>query len=141
MFTYFSFEAFKLADAGYDVWIFNSRSTAFAAHEEWSQTAKEYWQFSWHEIGKYDLPASIDYVLMTTNRTSMHFIGHSQGTTTVMAMLSMFPRYNSKLKTLHLMSPAIYFGHAGINLRMIALFSDALEVKCIFERFFFQGNC
>lgn len=37
-----------------------------------------FWDFSWHEIGYYDLPAMIDYILKETGFTKLGYIGHSQ---------------------------------------------------------------
>ncbi len=117
-----------MADYGYDVWLINLRCTEFAQHQHISQSSDQYWQFSFHEMAKYDLPAVIDYVLMQTNHHFLHYVGHSQGTTVVLAMLSLYPRYNKKLKTVHLMSPAVYFSNAAIPLRTIVMFSETVEV-------------
>lgn len=107
---FFGSKAFKLADNGYDVWLVNIRGTDFSQkHENLLATSAQYWKFSLDEIVKYDLPAVIDYVLLKSNNTRVHYVGHSQGTTLVMAMLSLFPRYNKKLKTLHLLAPSVFF--------------------------------
>lgn len=92
-------------------------------------TSQQYWDFSFHEIAKYDLPAVIDYVLAKTNRTFAHYVGHSQGTTVVLAMLSLFPRYNRKLKTLHLMAPAVYLRNTSTFIKAAVTFYEPLEVK------------
>ncbi|XP_037040313.1 lipase 3-like [Bradysia coprophila] len=120
---------FKLANHGCDVWLINVRGTDYSHHQHLLPTSSKYWQFSLDEIVKYDLPAIIDYVLMKTNQTFVHFVGHSQGTTVVMAMLSLFPRYNKKLKTLHLMAPSVYFTNAAPLLKTGVMFSEPLEVK------------
>lgn len=39
-------------------------------------------------MAKYDLPASIDFVLQRTKRKSLSYIGHSQGTTQMFAALA-----------------------------------------------------
>lgn len=65
---------------------------------------------------------------MTTNNTALHYCGHSQGGTVVMAMLSTFPRYNKKLKTVHLLAPAVYMSDAVSFYKIPAMFSEALEV-------------
>lgn len=116
-----------MADLGYDVWLINCRPTVFARHKDFPRSSSQYWQFSFHEIAKYDVPASIDYALTITNHTFLHYVGHSQGAITVMAMLSMFPQYNKKIKTLHLMAPVIYLGNSAISL-MGGTFSDSIAV-------------
>lgn len=124
-------KAFKLADNGYDVWLVNVRGTDYSMKHQHLQpsTSQQYWKFSFHEIAKYDIPAIIDYVLIKTNHTCAHYVGHSQGTTVVLAMLSLFPRYNQKLKTLHLMAPAVYFSNTNTFLKAAVAFYGPLEVK------------
>ena len=39
--------------------------------------AKEYYDFSFYELGKYDLPAEIDYILVKSGQEKISFIGHS----------------------------------------------------------------
>lgn len=48
-------------------------------HTSLSPEKPEFWQFSWHEIGYYDLPTMIDYILLQTNKTKLAYVGHSQG--------------------------------------------------------------
>lgn len=71
----------------------------------------EFWKFSWHEIGYYDLPAMIDYVLEKTELEQIHYIGHSQGVTSVFVLLSERPEYNEKFKLIHAMTPPIILKH------------------------------
>ena len=40
---------------------------------------KERWNFSWAEMGLYDLPAEIDKVLEVTRKPKVTFLGYSQG--------------------------------------------------------------
>lgn len=57
----------------------------------------KFWDFSWHEIGIFDIPASIDYILKYTNQTKLSYVGHSQGVTSFFVMLSELPEYNDKI--------------------------------------------
>jgi lysosomal acid lipase/cholesteryl ester hydrolase len=56
--------AFILAKQGYDVWLGNSRGSKYSReHLYWDPNEdEEYWNFSWEQMGVYDLPAAIDYV-------------------------------------------------------------------------------
>lgn len=36
---------------------------------------------SFDEMAKYDLPATIDFILKKTGQDKLHYVGHSQGTT------------------------------------------------------------
>lgn len=58
--------------------------------------------------GVYDLSAMIDYVLWTTNQTKLAYVGHSQGVTAMLVLLSELPHYNEKISIFHAMtSPVI----------------------------------
>lgn len=101
--------AFLLSDNGYDVWLGNSRGTDHCLrHKTFSTDSKEFWNFSFHEIGFYDLPAMIDYMLRWTNSTKTFYVGHSQGSTSILVLLSARPEYNEKIIQAHLMAPAAF---------------------------------
>lgn len=67
--------------------------------------------YSWHEMGVYDLPASIDYILSITKQRRLHYIGHSMGTTMFYVMASSRPQYNLKIQLMISLSPVAYMGH------------------------------
>jgi triacylglycerol lipase len=51
--------AFKLLEAGYDVWLGNQRGTKYSlGHTKYNQNKdKAYWEFSFPEMGDFDAPA------------------------------------------------------------------------------------
>lgn len=105
--------AYILADNGYDTWIGNARGNKYSdTHTKLTKNESEYWKFSWEEIGLYDLPATIDYILSATGQDSLYYVGHSQGTTTFLVMNSMKPSYNNKIKMMFALSPIAWFSHA-----------------------------
>lgn len=69
--------------------------------------SKKYWSFSLHEIAIYDCSAFIDYILQKTNQTQLHYVGYSQGTTLFFILTSTLPEYNSKIKSMVAMAPAV----------------------------------
>lgn len=98
-----------LADAGYDVWLGNSRGNTWSRnHSEMDPDGKNFWNFTWHEIGVHDLPALIDFILTKTNEPNLHYIGHSQATTSLVVLLSEQPEYNKKIKSAHFLAPVTY---------------------------------
>lgn len=104
--------AYALSDAGYDVWMGNARGNTYSKkHKYLSHYFQPFWNFSWNEIGIYDVPAMIDYILQATNEKQLHYVGHSQGTTVFFVMLSEKPNYNDKIKSAHLLGPAAYMGN------------------------------
>ncbi|KAL3275600.1 hypothetical protein HHI36_020353 [Cryptolaemus montrouzieri] len=104
--------AFLLADNGYDVWLMNSRGTQHGRkHIRLDPNESKFWNFSWHEIAMYDLPAKIDYMLQKTKKSKLHYIGHSQGGTIFYVLSAMKPEYQKKIQLASLLSPAGYGGH------------------------------
>lgn len=80
-------------------------------HTSLSPKSGKFWEFSWHEMGVYDLPAMIDYVLAHTNQQQLFYAGHSQGTTTFFVMCSEKPEYNSKIRAMFSLAPVAYMSH------------------------------
>lgn len=107
------FSAYILADEGYDVWMGNARGNVYSRnHTVFTPDADtQFWNFTWHEIGIYDLPACIDYILEETNKTKLYYVGFSQGTTAMYVLLSMKPEYNEKIKAYAHLAPAAFMGH------------------------------
>lgn len=77
--------AYQLSRAGYDVWIGNSRGSGMSRqpHDTYHalNEAEEYWGFTWSDIGDYDVPACIEFILDQTGLDDLTYIGHSMGTT------------------------------------------------------------
>ncbi|KFB46695.1 AGAP003082-PB-like protein [Anopheles sinensis] len=101
--------AYLLADNGYDVWLVDVRGNRYSRrHQHLHSESKEYWDFSWHEIGYYDVPATIDRVLEMTHSNQLYYIGYSQGTTVFFVMATTRPEYNGKVARMYALSPALY---------------------------------
>lgn len=90
----------------------NARGTHDSRHHislsPFGPQKKEFWSFSWHEIGIYDLPAAIDYILESTKHKKLHYIGYSQGTTAFFVMASELPEYNKKIILNSALAPVTY---------------------------------
>lgn len=73
--------AYRMANLGYDLWIGNSRGTVNSLeHETLNPNSQEYWNFTFHEMGVYDMPANLDYIINQTGSPKIFYVGHSQGT-------------------------------------------------------------
>ncbi|XP_063162239.1 lipase member M-like [Candoia aspera] len=98
---------FVLADAGYDVWIINNRGSTWSRrHQNLTIDQEEFWDFSFHEMGIYDIPASINFILQKTKQDSLYYIGHSQGASLGLITFSTSPQLAQKVKLLMCLGPA-----------------------------------
>ncbi|XP_055527856.1 lipase 3-like [Wyeomyia smithii] len=131
--------AFVLADAGYDVWLGNTRGTRYSRkHISVSPKMAPFWDFSWHEIGTTDLAAMIDYILRHSGERQLHYVGHNQGVTAVLVLLAEKPSYNRKIITISGMAPLVFLGNGKNELiERLAKFNDqiwfTLKALNIFE--------
>jgi pimeloyl-ACP methyl ester carboxylesterase len=126
--------AYLLADLGYDVWMGNARGNRYSRHhvtfdpDGWRSDRRSFWQFSWHEIGTTDLPAMIDYVLGETKYAKLHYIGHSQGTTSFFVMASERPAYNDKILSMQALAPVAFMSHLRSPfVRAASMFLNTLD--------------
>ena len=107
--------ALVLANRGYDVWLGNNRGNKYnLSHGRRWLKPKNFWDFSFQEMGKFDLPAKIEFILTQTKAETLTYIGHSQGATQMFAALS-DPKtadfMNSKVKTFVALAPVVYLKH------------------------------
>uniref|UniRef100_A0A182SY57 Lipase n=1 Tax=Anopheles maculatus TaxID=74869 RepID=A0A182SY57_9DIPT len=125
--------AYLLADQGRDVWLADLRGNRYSRrHTRLSPTSQAYWDYSWHEMGYHDLPATIDHILHVTGANLLHYIGYSQGTTVFFVMASSRPAYNEKIARMYALSPAVYVEHVRSPIfRWLAVNSPA--VKCFLD--------
>lgn len=126
--------AYALSDLGYDVWMGNARGTMYSRKhtslnpDGQRSERKQFWEFSWHEIGVHDLPAMIDYTLKTTKFDKLHYIGHSQGTTSFFVMASERPEYNNKILSMQALAPVAFMGNLRHPLlRLAVTFLEPLQ--------------
>ncbi|KAI8042910.1 hypothetical protein M5D96_004233, partial [Drosophila gunungcola] len=101
--------AYILYRKGYDVWMLNTRGNKYSrGHIGHRLNPRKYWDFSFHEIGKYDVPAAIDLILSLTKQPTIQYIGHSQGSTAFFVMCSESPHYAHKVQLMQALSPTVY---------------------------------
>jgi len=70
--------ASNLTADGWDLWFGNNRGTTNSyLHKTLTVDDKEYWNYTFTELGKYDVPANVDFVLEHANVSKITYIGHS----------------------------------------------------------------
>ncbi|KAJ6645640.1 Lipase 3, partial [Pseudolycoriella hygida] len=127
-----------LSDLGYDVWMANARGNRYSRkHTKYNPDGgradrRHFFDFSWHEIGIIDLPATIDYITQVTGERRMHYVGHSQGTTSFFIMCSERREYNERIISAHMLAPVAF---------MSRLFSPYGQIGSFFQNIlFFEFN-
>ncbi|XP_060521109.1 lipase 1-like isoform X2 [Cylas formicarius] len=101
-----------LADRDFDIWLLNTRGNYHSRkHRKWNPDKDpEFWNFSWHEVGVYDLPAAIDHILTVTNKSKLFYVGHSQGSTVYLVLTTQRPEYNDKIALGVNLAPSAFIG-------------------------------
>jgi len=125
--------AFVLADAGFDVYLGNFRGNKYSRkHKTYSPSEHSFWQFSWDEMARYDLPAMINYALKNSKTDKLYYIGYSLGTTTAFAKFSQDKELAQKIKKFYALAPMANVGHIKGPLRWFAPFTSAMETVAKF---------
>ncbi|XP_058154821.1 lipase member K [Dasypus novemcinctus] len=143
--------AFLLADICYDVWLGNSRGNTWSRkHLKLSPKSSEYCAFSFDEMGKYDLPATIDFIVEKTGQERLFYVGHSQGTTIAFIAFSTNPELAKRIKIFFALAPITTVKYTRSPLKSLtslsrqeikALFGDKLLYHPSFSTFFATKVC
>ncbi|RKP37945.1 Alpha/Beta hydrolase protein [Dimargaris cristalligena] len=99
--------ALMLVDAGYDVWLGNSRGNKYSYRHLTKRTWQtEFWDFAIDDLAMFDVPNTIDYILATTGVSKLAYIGFSQGTAQMFCALSSNAELNDKVSLFVALAPA-----------------------------------
>lgn len=135
---------YYLADKGYDVWLGNTRGSRYTKkYLRTSRSIRKYWDYTFSDIGLYDIPTMVDFILKATNEEKLFYIGHSRGTTSFFVMCSERPEYNKKIRAMAAMAPVTYMNHIPNPLFHIAAYNmQILQViknmnSCKYKKYIF----
>ncbi|XP_012787942.1 lysosomal acid lipase/cholesteryl ester hydrolase [Sorex araneus] len=118
---------FILADAGFDVWMGNSRGNTWSRkHKTLSVSQEEFWAFSYDEMAEYDLPASVNFILKKTGQEQLYYIGHSQGTSIGFIAFSRQPELAKKIKIFFALGPVASLDFATSPVTKLELIPEFL---------------
>lgn len=120
-----------LADSGFDMWILNNRGSSYSRqHLRFNpERDKDFWNFSFHEVGVFDLPPVIDYILQLTKQRDLFLIGYSMGASVGYVLCSLRPEYNEKIRHFVNLAPVTDIVHTltpGHNI-MFSVFPDFVK--------------
>ncbi|GFN80904.1 lipase [Plakobranchus ocellatus] len=131
---------FILADQGYDVWMGNTRGNTYSRrHASLSPDDPKFWDWSFDEMAKYDMPAFIDFILTKTGQPSLSLIGHSQGTMMNFALFSERPDMEKKVKIFIALAPVAFVESITSPIKYLSLMSDD-EIYSHFGKKIFLPN-
>lgn len=99
-----------LSNNNYDVWLLEARGVDFLPRVS-TDNKKSYWDFSLDEQGLFDLPNQINFILAKTNQTKAAYIGYSQSTSFMFALLSTEPEFANKLVAFIALAPVAFTEH------------------------------
>ncbi|XP_012231415.1 lipase 3 [Linepithema humile] len=123
--------AYILADQGYDIWLGNFRGNTYSrAHISLSPSSSnaQFWDFSFHEMGIYDLPAMITYITNITAQPLHTYIGHSMGTTAFYVMAVERPESAAMIGRMISLAPIAFVEHMKSPLHYLARFANYLGI-------------
>ncbi|KAI6172610.1 AB-hydrolase associated lipase region and Alpha beta hydrolase fold-1 domain containing protein [Aphelenchoides besseyi] len=107
---------YLFADAGFDVWLANSRGNNYSRdHTRFDPQSAQFWNFTFDEMAKYDLSASIDFVLKETQQSSLYY-----GTLIMFAKLAEDPDFGKKIRAYFALGPCATVNHITGGMRIIA---------------------
>jgi lysosomal acid lipase/cholesteryl ester hydrolase len=125
---------FVLADAGYDVWMANTRGNMHSRrHTRLVPSDVRFWDWSIDDL-TLDVEACINYVLRVSRASSCSYIGHSQGAVIGLQALATLPHLAHKVRLYVGLSAAPYIDSGAIAAspwlrRMCSLVSNSITAR------------
>jgi len=131
---------FILADAGYDVWLGNTRGNTYGRrHTKLNPKDPLFWDFSFDELIADDLPSMINYVRAKSGQDKIFYIGHSQGTMMGFAGFTN-DTLASKIRLYVALAPVAYVANIKVSLLRYLAEYDMEELMIITGQYEFAPS-
>lgn len=119
---------FYLANIGYDVFLANSRGNIYGQrHVKMSAWDPKFWDFTFDEQIKFDLPDTIEFVQKLTKHQKLAYVGHSQGTAMMFGLLSDRPEYADVVEPFVALAPVAYVDHSLSPVKYFAVYTPIFQ--------------
>ena len=84
--------------------------------------------FRWEELGQYDLPNSIDYILRVTGQEKVSYVGYSLGCAIFYVAANLRPELNDKIEVMIGLAPTSTVQVLDNAFKLVAPLSNLLKV-------------
>lgn len=119
---------FYLANRGYDVFLANSRGNVYGQrHKHLNKWEPKFWDFTFDEQIKYDLPDTIEMVQKLTGHKKLGYVGHSQGTAMMFGLLADEPEYADIVQPYVALAPVAYVNNCISPVKYFAIYTPVFE--------------
>ena len=111
--------AFVLAKNNFDVWLSNSRGNKYCKkNDKFKNNSFEFWQFSFHDLGIYDIPSVIKYIRkINQSGEKIIYFGHSQGCSLMLSgLIEKYDFYKENIKLFVALAPVARLNNIGSTL-------------------------
>lgn len=78
-----------------------------------TESETDYLRFSWDDVASKDLPVIISKILSLTKLNKIDCVGHMEGATALLVLLSQKPNYNQKFNRLVTLGPVAFMEHSS----------------------------
>lgn len=111
-----------LANHGYDVWLMSMRGTDYSqGHDYLSPNDPEFWNYCLDDFGLEEVPSVVNFVRKETGARKVAYVGHSQATFSIFALLSTHPEYADVIEPVFAVAPVAYMHHTTSLARQLFL--------------------
>jgi len=126
-----------LWNMGYDVWLTNSRGNIYSRNHTSMDPLfnKEFWDYSFDDMGNFDVFANVKKVLAISGKPTLTFMGWSQGSTQMFIAASGSQRsfLESHVNLFIALSPVSFMkSQQSLLLRLVTAFRLGAVVKTVF---------